>query len=517
MITNQNKTFHLDDEILRWTNNDLDSFTLRDAVRGVFVTGAIGSGKSSGIGDFVAHKYITAGFGGIVLCAKVGEADEWRIRAKLAGAEDRFVFFSKDDIYRFNPLMYEMSRTDEGGKSTEAMVDLFMRLSRLGSRMRGGSGSGSKDPFWDLVLERLVKAMLDILKLSGEPLTVNNMVRLLRAMLQEAGYNKFEIYCLEKDLLLENMASLKEQNDTLSQAEIIEQAEQDIQSQFFKTWDKNYLISCLYKIERTDLNEDDALTYDVAKQVFLYDFPSMDEKLKGSINETFYAFANPFRSGLLAKYMGASYITPEIMPECTFEGKIIVLDFPIHQYGILGAFAQVLYKKLWQDAVQRRAITPKTVPVFQFIDECQFFLDEGDMLFATTARSSKACLCLLTQSTSNLYAMIGNKDKVHSLLGNLTTKCFHNNDSYINNEWSSKTISNTKVSKSHGSMQGVQMASVSELYERQVQPQDFLSLKNGGEINDFLVEGYLTRLGGRPFSTGANFMKVRFKQRPKAQ
>jgi len=182
---NKKKTFHLEDEILRWTNNDLDTFTLRDAVRGLFVTGAIGSGKSSGIGDFVAHKYITAGFGGIVLCAKVGEADEWRLRAKLAGAEDRFVFFSKDEMYRFNPLMYEMSRTDEGGKSTESMVELFMRLSRLGSRMRGGSGSGSKDPFWDLVLERLVKAMLDVLKLSGEALTVNNMVRLLRSMLQK--------------------------------------------------------------------------------------------------------------------------------------------------------------------------------------------------------------------------------------------------------------------------------------------------------------------------------------------
>ena len=515
-MLNKKKTFHLEDEILRWTNNDLDTFTLRDAVRGVFVTGAIGSGKSSGIGDFIAHKYITAGFGGIVLCAKIGEADEWRLRAKLAGAEDRFVFFSKDEMYRFNPLMYEMSRTDEGGKSTESMVELFMRLSRLGSRMRGGSGSGSKDPFWDLVLERLVKAMLDVLKLSGEALTVNNMVRLLRSMLQKGGYDRFEIYCLEKDLLLENIASLKEENDTLSQAEIIEQAEQDIQSPFFKEWDSNYLIACLYKIERTYLDEDDTLTYDVAKQVFLYDFPAMDEKLKGSINETFYAFANPFRSGLLAKYMGASYLSPEVMPERTFEGKIIVLDFPVHQYGILGAFAQVLYKKLWQDTVQRRTITDETVPVFQFVDECQFFLDEGDMLFATTARSSKASNVFLTQNLSNLYATIGNRDKVHSLLGNLTTKCFHNNDSSVNNEWASTTISNTRKTKSHGSMQEGRMASMSESYERQVQTQDFLSLSNGGEINDFLVEGYLTRIG-RPFSTGANFMKVRFKQRPRKQ
>jgi len=65
-------------------------------------------------------------------------------------------------------------------------------------------------------------------------------------------------------------------------------------------------------------------------------------------------------------------------------------------------------------------------------------------------------------------------------------------------------------------MQEGRMASMSESYERQVQTQDFLSLSNGGEINDFLVEGYLTRIG-RPFSTGANFIKVRFKQRPKKQ
>jgi len=521
MFSKKKKTFHLDDEILRWTDNDLDTFTLRDAVRGVFVTGAIGSGKSSGIGDFLAHKYITAGFGGIVLCAKVGEADEWRERAKRAGALDRFVFFSKEEIYRFNPLMYEMSRTDKGGKSTDSMVELFMRLARLGSRMRGGSGGSSKDPFWDLVLERMTKAMLDILKLSGEVLTVNNMVKLLRSLLEEGGYDKFEIYCLEKDLLLENIALYEEQNEALieeeklSQSQILEQAEQDIQSPFFKAWDSNYLIACLYKIERTHLSKDDALTYDVAKQAFLYDFPDMHDKLQTTISETFYGFANPFRSGLPAKYMGASFLSPEVMPERTFEGKIIVLDFATHLYGVLGSFIQVAYKKIWQDAVQRRKVTSETVPVFQFMDECQFFLDDGDMLFATTARSSKAGMVCLTQNLSNLYATIGNNNKVHSLLGNLTTKCFHNNDSSVNNEWASATISNTKKTKSLGSMHGVNMASVNESYERQVQSYEFLSLKNGGKMNEFLVEGYITRIG-RAFSTGSNFMKVRFKQRPKS-
>ena len=58
--------------------SDVDPFTLNDATQGVQIFGGVGSGKTSGSGRALAHAYLNAGFGGVVLCAKADEADLWR-------------------------------------------------------------------------------------------------------------------------------------------------------------------------------------------------------------------------------------------------------------------------------------------------------------------------------------------------------------------------------------------------------------------------------------------------------
>lgn len=62
--------------VIRGLGND-DVFRLADALTGVIVFGATGSGKASAVARCLALGYIAAGFGGIVLCAKPDECRQW--------------------------------------------------------------------------------------------------------------------------------------------------------------------------------------------------------------------------------------------------------------------------------------------------------------------------------------------------------------------------------------------------------------------------------------------------------
>ena len=65
----------LEAELFRWTKRE--PFTLDDACKGVQVWGMTGSGKSTGSGRLLARSYLAHRFGGLVLCAKPGEAATW--------------------------------------------------------------------------------------------------------------------------------------------------------------------------------------------------------------------------------------------------------------------------------------------------------------------------------------------------------------------------------------------------------------------------------------------------------
>ena len=63
--------FHPQTVLRDWGNGE--GFRLSDALTGVCVFGATGSGKTSGPAKHLAYGYLAAGFGGLVLCAKKEE------------------------------------------------------------------------------------------------------------------------------------------------------------------------------------------------------------------------------------------------------------------------------------------------------------------------------------------------------------------------------------------------------------------------------------------------------------
>lgn len=84
-----------------------DAWTAREAMQGTCILGGTGSGKSSGSGKAIAHAFLKAGYGGLVLCATADEADTWMGYAKATGREKSFI--------RFNFMDYTLATLGRDG------------------------------------------------------------------------------------------------------------------------------------------------------------------------------------------------------------------------------------------------------------------------------------------------------------------------------------------------------------------------------------------------------------------
>ena len=130
----------------------------------------------------------------------------------------------------------------------------------------------------------------------------------------------------------------------------------------------------------------------------------MDDRTRSIVVESALSIFEPFMSGLLKEMLATE---SNITPELTHSGKIIILDFPVVSYLELGTLIQSIFKFIWQQAMERRDVDKKPTPCFLFLDEAQLFVsNKEDMLFQTTARSSKCCTIFLTQTINNYYSVM---------------------------------------------------------------------------------------------------------------
>lgn len=138
----------------------------------------------------------------------------------------------------------------------------------------------------------------------------------------------------------------------------------------------------------------------------------------------FNPFNRLFRSGKCS-------FTPEMT---THEGKIVICDFPLLEYGHeTGRLINIILKLIFQRAWLRRKISESPNPVFLWQDEMQYFVTRRDNFFQQTCRGSRVAVVCLTQNILNLSEELGEDQpgsKTKSFLGNLGVKIFHQqNDS----------------------------------------------------------------------------------------
>jgi hypothetical protein len=95
----------LDRTILQISKTDAVRF--RDIIEGgLFVSGGLGSGKSSTVLFQTAMSCLLAGFGFLVLTVKSDETQHWIEYAKKAGREKDLLVFNAKGGLSFEPLAY---------------------------------------------------------------------------------------------------------------------------------------------------------------------------------------------------------------------------------------------------------------------------------------------------------------------------------------------------------------------------------------------------------------------------
>jgi type IV secretory pathway TraG/TraD family ATPase VirD4 len=199
------------------------------------------------------------------------------------------------------------------------------------------------------------------------------------------------------------------------------------------------------------------------------------------------------------------------------KGKIILLNLPVKIYHKIGRDCQIMFKYIWQRAMEKRQLNEGR-PVFLWADEAQNFLHEHDAEYQATARSSRIATVYISQNLPNYHANMGgakSEHRVKSFLGTLATKIFHANADIETNTYASDLIGEaytednsrtTTVSGDFSASRGV-----SYRLEKLARPEEFVSLKTGGPENRLRVEGYMHRQG-KPFGDGMNFRRISFKQ-----
>lgn len=466
--------FHPLTVLREWGNGQ--GFRLADALTGVCVFGATGSGKTSGIAKHLALGYLANDFGGLVLCAKKEERQQWQQWARDTGREADLVVVNGGGQARFNFLDWEAARAGEGGGLTINIVALLDEIAGAIAGSAGKDEGGGDNKFFDDALHHLLTNLVDLPIFAGLPVSLP----LLRSIVTTAP------------------TTLKDLQDpdwqkTSTCAAIIAEAEQKLDKQ----------------------NKDLIADFEECKNYWLREFPVLSDKTRSIIVLSFSMLVRPFITRPLRKLFSSD---TTVTPEDAFHGKIIIVDLPVQEYRLAGRVANLAWKYCFQVAVLRRMQPPKGYlrPVFLWADEAQNFVSDFDAEYQAVARSAGGCTVYLTQNRESYRRVLGNDDAVDSLLGNLQAKFFCQN-SGDTNEWAAKllgerwvSISGTSVSRNEQGASG----GVSRTEQRRyfVEPARFTTLKRGGDVYGFQVETIVYK-GGHLFDDGLPFRLLTFNQR----
>lgn len=488
--------FNLDTSLIEFSSNS--NWTIRHAVEGLQIFGGIGSGKSSGSGRTIALKFLKAGFGGLVLTVKPDEKETWQEYCKLTNREHDLLILEPNGRYHFNFLQYESDQSRES--QTENVVEVLKTVIRAGEEKNGKSD----DPFWETALDMLLFNVIDLCLMAYGKLSIQTLYEIVQTIPKP-----------------EKEAKPNNESSTAYHRAFIK-AQQNLNTKV----DKWYL--SLSKEARAYMDQEgtlekevenavpDARLYNFVRQFFNENYISLSEKTRSIIDFTFSGFL--FRLLREPIYSLFCRHTSNIRPEDCLNGKIILINLPVKVYQKVGRDCQILFKYIWQRAMEKRSIKENERPLFLWADEAQNFLHEHDADYQATARSSRISTVYISQNLPNYYGSMGGQKaefKVKSFLGTLGTKIFHANADIETNKYASELIgeaffedqsSSVTVSKEFSHTTGKSLK-----LERLVRPEEFVRLKTGGIANNFRVEGYLHRQGDSILK-GMNHAKMTFTQ-----
>lgn len=478
-----------------------EKWTIGDACEGVQIFGGTGSGKTSGSGQMLAKTYLYNGFGELVLTVKAGDSQMWTQYCKDLKRADDIMVVNESEQFKFNFLQYLVKE----GYSTSNITHTF-----LCALQKHNTGD-----YWQNAMEQLIKNAVNLLIMGTGSVSIQEMYKVVTS-----GPKSLE----EADAVFTAGSSLQIKNKQTGVTQTIKPYFRDL---FTAAQTKSSELK--RDLARNESIKNKKLVLEFEELTTIYwqqEFPAMNPKTRSSVISMFTSLADNLIRGDLRSILSCDPGEMNFSPEDAFKGGIIVLDLNIKQFREAGKMAQIIFKTIFQMAVekQRENLADKSslCPVFLWIDEAQFFLTKDDVLFQTTARSSKVCSVYLTQNYSNYLAFVGSQPEkpiVDSFLAVLQTKFFHcqgdpvtNNDyvtSLIGKDYQEQQTANTSIGSSGGEGSS---RSISKALDYKVLPWHFDQLAKGGAFNDNKVEAYVYQSGRIWTKNKDNFGLVVFDQ-----
>ncbi|MEO9476827.1 MAG: TraM recognition domain-containing protein [Cyclobacteriaceae bacterium] len=477
-----------------------------DSLEGILITGATGSGKSSGPGKHIALSMLKAGYSFCVLCVKPDEKDRWVNYAKQTGREQDLVIFNKASPYTFNFLQYEMQRTGDGAGDIYNTNNALMNLNEVSRQFQTGGAGNNEERYWDNSLRRLISRTIALLVLTDEEVSLYNMRRIVADSLVEE-----EVSYYEKLIQTSQTKSKIDPNLKI-------QAQEELEDWF----NSSYFLQVINKIPELSkgnetLNDEIILVRDY----WLKDFARLSDRTRSIVVESYMGIIEPFMNNGILKQKFSHHLSEDIIPEnIIHNNKIIILDWPVKEYGLSGTFASVIYKSAFQGALERRRVSEESNPrpSCLWTDEYQSLCNPmSDSQFQATARSAWVSTVNITQNINSLFYMMGGNEprsKAKSLLGNLNFKIFASNADYETNKWASEMIGQKMTTLDNVSISKDMELSKSKNQRLlpQVMPQEFTQLRSGRNANNYLVECIVFKAGKTWGKSKLNYALVEFSQ-----
>jgi len=499
--------FSLDHPILELRNEGrVQHWTLRDAVEGTCLFGGIGSGKTSGSGRMLARKFLEAGMGGLVLTVKPDEKDLWVQYAKEMGRANDLVVLEPGGKHHFDFLSYESANKDGALSITGNIVNVLKTVIKASEEQ---DQHRHEDEFWDTALNLLLHNTIDLLLLAYSKVTISELYDVVQN--------------LPKAVEEKPQEGASEQSKTGAFYTAYEAARKRVMvlvNAFKAKQDPKKLKEMSPAQYQTLLSNGvpEARRMSFIDQFFLETFRKLSSKTRSIIDFTFIGFLFQLLQDPIYNLFcqHASTFLPE---DCYLHGKIIIISLPVKLFDKAGRDAQIMFKYIWQRAMERRNTAKNARAVFLYADEAQFFLHGHDATFQATARSSRIATVYITQNIHSFFSAMGGTNAEHrvkSFLGTLATKVFHANADIETNVYASKIVGQAfqkDVTVSRTMVGNEFQASESShwILMDMIRPEDFVGMKTGGPENRKMVEAVM-HFQGKKFAGGHHHLKVSFKQ-----
>jgi type IV secretory pathway TraG/TraD family ATPase VirD4 len=476
----------LDQPILSLSHGD--DITGRDAVQGgTLIVGDSGGGKSSTSLRQIICGLMQAGAGGVLHTVKPEDTANYIAYARACGREGDVIVFNEESGLQFDPLAYEWDRkTGRGAGMIEACIDYFSTLLSIGKP----SGGGGENRFWELAAESVMRTAIQLIKLARQPLSIINITRAITSFPTRPDEQEEE-YWRNNSYTASLIEAIREQRDTLSESQ----------------W------------EDLETATDSAFAY----------WANLDPRPRSSIQATFTGLADKFMYHPMRHIFasGKYSFTPE---QTTHERKIIIIDFPVNEYGReTAALIQIMVKLTFQRAWLRHKYTAECCHgAFLVQDEFQLLTSKFESFFAQTCRSSGIAMICATQSILGLAEQLGESQpgsKTKAFLNNLGLKIAHRTTCFdtatyfadtIGKEW--RYIDNFSAGSGHEPGQGHTSVGGSRQLVHIVDPLEFTQLERPDSHNPRATA--IVYRGGEIFNVtktdrnpqGRNFLRVSFSR-----